>query len=104
MIYSKITINMNNSSLSKSTLLSALILGGFMFFSTYVTYASNPASHKEPVKEIVPAENNQEKQSISRDRLLDPGYDVRFNRGVVHPWHDTKSIYLRRTIPISQLA
>ncbi len=39
-----------------------------------------------------------------RQRLDDPNYDTRFERGALQPWHDTKSIYLRRTIPLSQLA
>lgn len=38
------------------------------------------------------------------ERLQDPDFDVRFNRGKLQPWHDIKSVYPRRTIPMSLLA
>jgi hypothetical protein len=37
-------------------------------------------------------------------RLLDPNFDVRREKGRRQPWHDTKSIYLRRTVPVINLA
>lgn len=37
-------------------------------------------------------------------RLQDPNFDVRREKGRRQPWHDTKSIYLRRTIPVLHLA
>ncbi len=39
-----------------------------------------------------------------RKRLEDPNYDSRYDRGTLQPWHDIRSIYLRRTIPNNHLA
>ncbi len=39
-----------------------------------------------------------------RQRLENPAFDIRFNKGTLKPWHDRKSIYIRRMILMSTLA
>ncbi|MFW5758058.1 MAG: hypothetical protein ACOCYO_05180 [Bacteroidota bacterium] len=39
-----------------------------------------------------------------RQRLENPTYDIRFNKGSIKPWHDRKSIYIKRMILMSTLA
>jgi len=51
----------------------------------------------QPADSVLPANDVQR-------RLEDPDFDIRFERGVMQPWHDRKSIYPRRTIPLSHLA
>lgn len=68
-------------------------------------YADNP--EKIPEKIAKPDESSGDTLLAPvplRQRLNDPNYDIRFERGALQPWHDTRSIYLRRTIPLSQLA
>lgn len=39
-----------------------------------------------------------------RLKLEDPDYDVRYEKGSIKPWHEIRSIYLRRQISPSNLA
>jgi hypothetical protein len=86
---------------------SAFLFSGFIMVSASAMAGNQPEPTKsEPteIKETIPQTNEMNIRRLMRDRLLDPGYDVRFNRGTILPWHDTKSTYLRRTIPTSHLA
>jgi hypothetical protein len=72
--------------------------------SSVATIASfhfdDPKSTKnsvQPSDTILPANDVQRK-------LDDPDFDIRFERGVMQPWHDRKSVYPRRSVPLSQLA
>lgn len=64
-----------------------------------------------PEKNLKKKENREENAGDTielpvpmHQKLNDPNYDTRYDRGSIQPWHDLKSIYLRRTIPLSQLA
>lgn len=59
--------------------------------------------------EAVDSLHNSSNDSIIPDanqpgRWENPELDTRFNRGTIQPWHDTRSIYLRRSVPPSHLA
>jgi hypothetical protein len=82
-----------------------------LFFSACVS--TTQGETKPVIKEVVKTPNDDihkhENDSISQEnslriRLQDPNYDVRFERGSLQPWHDIRSIYLRRTIPVTHLA
>jgi hypothetical protein len=83
----------------------------FLFFSAFVFATqgqTNPVGN-EPVDLPADSLTIQLNDSISQEnplriRLQDPNYDVRFEKGSLQPWHDIRSIYLRRTIPVTHLA
>lgn len=61
------------------------------------TLFQNDTLHNSSNDSLLPHDNHP-------PRWDDPNIDTRFDRGTLQPWHDTRSIYLRRTVPISNLA
>lgn len=89
----------------KFLVITLIVFTIMMAFTPVNLYADNP--EQTPVKTEKPEESSGDTLIVPvplRQRLNDPNYDTRFERGALQPWHDTRSIYLRRTIPLSQLA
>jgi hypothetical protein len=98
---------MNISFPSLKNLCHIFAMGSMLMIAGNV-YASSPHNEKIKTPAIEYNESNIETDTIQTSdpihiRLMDPGFDVRFRRGTIRPWHDTGSPYLRRTIPVYQL-
>jgi hypothetical protein len=81
----------------------------FVASTVFMTFGGSKTTSTDfedvPTEELFILESDSiSQENPLRIRLQDPNYDVRFERGSLQPWHDIRSIYLRRTIPVMHLA
>ncbi len=82
----------------------------FLFFLVIMLQAypcenTEEKNSPKPVpKSVTPSSDTIRVPEHIRQRLDNPTYDTRFNKGSMKPWDDRKSIYIRRTILMSTLA
>lgn len=85
------------------TFIAAVFISAASCSTTHTTlsYYDNPQIETNSEDVITDSVSSGNSNKI---RLQDPQFDVRYERGVLKPWHDVKSFYLRRTIPVKHLA